>query len=70
MKDDGTVKELPVQTGINDGVVTEITSGLNQGDTVVYRKGEIRSRWRTDQSRRSLTSRRGMQMMMGGGQRR
>ncbi|MBW2601998.1 MAG: efflux RND transporter periplasmic adaptor subunit [Deltaproteobacteria bacterium] len=70
MKDDGSVKERPVQLGISDGVATEITSGVNQGDTVVYHKGKAQSRWRTDQSRRSLTSRRGMQLMMGGGQRR
>lgn len=70
MKDDGSVEKRPVQAGMSDGVVTEITSGLNQGDTVAYRKGEARSRWRTDRSRRSLSSRRGMRMMMGGGGRR
>ena len=66
-KDDGILEERPVQAGISDGVVIEITSGLNQGDTVAYRKGEARSRWRTDQSRRSLSSSRGMRMMVGGG---
>jgi HlyD family secretion protein len=66
-KDDGSLEERPVQTGISDGVVTEITSGLNQGDTVLYRKGEARSRWRTDQSRRSLSSGRAMRMIIGGG---
>ena len=66
-KDDDSVEERPVQTGISDGVVTEITGGLNQGDTVAYRKGEARSRWRTDQSRRSLSSSRAMRMMLGGG---
>lgn len=69
-KDDGSVEERPVQTGISDGVVTEITSGLNQGDTVLYRKGEARSRWRTDQSRRSLSSGRAMRMIIGGGRHR
>jgi len=66
-KDDGSVEERRVQTGISDGVVTEITSGLNQGDTVAYRKGEARSLWRTDQSRRSLSSSRAMRIMIGGG---
>ncbi len=70
MADDGSVEERVVGVGISDGVVTEITSGLNEGDTVVYLKGQTQSRWRTDQSRRSLTSRRGMQMMLGAGQRR
>ena len=69
-KDDGSVEERPVQTGISDGVVTEITSGLNQGDTVLYRKGEARSRWRTDQSRRSLSSSRVMRVIIGGGRHR
>ena len=65
MKDDGSVEERFVRTGISDGVVTEIISGLHQGEIVAYRRGEARSRWRTDQSRRSLTSGRGMRMMMG-----
>jgi HlyD family secretion protein len=65
MKDDGSVEERFVQTGISDGVVTEIISGLIQGEIVAYRRGEARSRWRTDRSRRSLTSGRGMRMMMG-----
>ncbi len=68
--DDGSVKERVVQVGISDGVDTEITSGLEQDDTVAYRKGEAGSRWRSDQSRRSLSSRRGMQMMVGGGRHR
>jgi HlyD family secretion protein len=65
MKDDGSVEERFVQTGISDGVVTEIISGLIQGEIVAYRRGEARSRWRTDRSRRSLTSGREMRMMMG-----
>ncbi len=64
-KDDGTIEKRRVQVGISDGVVTEITSGLNQGDTVAYRKGEARSRWRNDKSRQDLSSRRGMQMLIG-----
>ena len=64
-KGNGSVEKRPVQTGISNGVVTEITNGLNQEDTVVYRKGEAQSRWRTDKSRRSLSSRRGMRMLMG-----
>ena len=67
MIDDGSVEERPVQVGISDGVETEITRGLNQGDTVVYRQGEAKSRWRTDSSRRNLSSGRGMRMMFSGG---
>jgi len=70
MIDDGSVKERPVQVGISDGVLTEITGGLNKGDMVVYRPEEAKSRWRTDQSRRNLSSRRGMRMMFGSGGRR
>ena len=65
-KDDGSIEERPVQTGISNGVVTEITKGLKKGDTITYHKGETLSRWRADQSRRSLSSGRGMRMMMGG----
>ena len=66
-KDDGSIEERPVQAGISNGVVIEIIKGLSQGDTIIYRKGEARSRWRTEQSRRSLSSSRGMRMMIGGG---
>ena len=66
-KDDGSIEERPVQVGISNGVVIEIIKGLSQGDTIIYRKGEARSRWRTEQSRRSLSSSRGMRMMLGGG---
>ena len=64
-KSNGSVEKRPVKTGISNGVVTEITNGLNQEDNVVYRKGEAQSRWRTDKSRRNLSSRRGMRMLMG-----
>lgn len=64
--DDGRLEERRVKVGISDGVVTEITEGLNQGDTVAFRRGEARSRWRTDPSRRNLTSSRAMRMMIGG----
>jgi HlyD family secretion protein len=32
---DGSVREVPVSTGLSDGVSTEIISGLNEGDRVV-----------------------------------
>ena len=64
--DDGRLEERRVKVGISDGVVTEITEGLNQGDTVAFRRGEAQSRWRTDSSRRNLTSSRAMRMMIGG----
>jgi RND family efflux transporter MFP subunit len=70
MMDDGSMKERPVQMGISDGVFTEITDGLNQGDTVAYRQKDANSRWKTDQSRRNLSSRRGMRMIFGSGGRR
>jgi len=66
-KDDGSIEERPVQSGISNGVDIEITKGLSLDDTIIYRKGEARSRWRTEQSRRSLSSGRGMGMMMGRG---
>lgn len=66
-EDDGSIEERPVQAGISNGVVIEIIKGLSLDDTITYRKGEARSRWRTEQSRRSLSSDRGMRMMMGEG---
>ena len=64
--DDGRREERRVNVGISDGVMTEITEGLNQGDTVVYSRGEVPSRWRADPSRPNLTSSRAMRMMIGG----
>ncbi|MFC1515246.1 efflux RND transporter periplasmic adaptor subunit [Thermodesulfobacteriota bacterium] len=69
IKDYGNRKERPVKIGISDGVMTEVTEGLNQGDTVVYRPEEAKSRWRTDSSRRNLSSGRNMRLMVGGGRR-
>ncbi|MBW1841124.1 MAG: efflux RND transporter periplasmic adaptor subunit [Deltaproteobacteria bacterium] len=65
--DNGNMKERPVRIGISDGVVTEITEGLNQGDTVAYRPDEAKSRWRSDPSKQNLTSGRNMRMVVGGG---
>lgn len=45
-KADGTTEERPVTVGISDGVKIAITSGLNEGETVVIREGEAESRWR------------------------
>ena len=64
--DEGRLEERRVKIGISDGVITEITEGLNQGDAVAFRRGEARSRWRNNPSRRNLTSSRAMRMMIGG----
>jgi len=63
--DSGNIKEHPVRIGISDGVMAEITGGLNQGDTVVYRPEEAKSRWRKDSSKRNLTSARNIRMVFG-----
>lgn len=48
-KPDGTSEpKHPVEIGITDGVNTEILAGLNEGDTVLERRPEEESRWRTD----------------------
>jgi len=44
-------EERPVTVGINDGVNVAISSGLKEGETVLVRKGEAESRWRSDQQR-------------------
>jgi multidrug efflux pump subunit AcrA (membrane-fusion protein) len=56
-----------VQTGLSDGLKMEIASGLAEGDTVVFRKGEGDSRWNAQQQDRNM--RRGQRMFFGGGRR-
>jgi HlyD family secretion protein len=43
---DGKTEERPVEIGITDGVMQEITSGLKAGEQVVIRKNRTESRWR------------------------
>ena len=50
-KPDGTAEEREIEAGINDGVSTEILSGLNAGDIVQVRKSESESKWRGDPSK-------------------
>ena len=57
---DGTTEDRPVKVGMSDGDRTEIASGLAEGETVMYRKGEGDSKWRADQPRPPVG------MMMGG----
>jgi HlyD family secretion protein len=62
VREDGTQEERPVEVGIADGIQVEIASGLERGETVLVRKGEGESAWRTGQSRGP-----GGPMMFGGG---
>lgn len=41
-----------VETGINDGVQTEVLSGLADGESVVVSKGQIKSNWAGGQNQR------------------
>jgi HlyD family secretion protein len=45
VSDDGTKEEVPVEIGISDGTKTEITKGLDVGQTVVDYKGQSDSKW-------------------------
>jgi HlyD family secretion protein len=45
VRDDGTKEEVPVEIGISDGTKTEITKGLDVGQTVVDYKGQSDSKW-------------------------
>lgn len=47
----GTTEDRPVEVGMSDGNHIEIASGLKEGDTISYRKGEADSKWRADQPR-------------------
>ncbi|MGK5091633.1 efflux RND transporter periplasmic adaptor subunit [Deltaproteobacteria bacterium TL4] len=48
VKEDKTIEERPVETGINDGVQVEIIKGLNEGEIIHTTKGAAESRWRKD----------------------
>jgi HlyD family secretion protein len=61
MKDKGVTEERVVEVGVSDGTKVEISSGLQEGETVVLRKEESESRWRRDPGGMNL------RMMMGGG---
>ena len=39
MKDDGSTEKVVVQTGVSDGTNTEITEGLEEGQTVIVPSG-------------------------------
>lgn len=43
---DGTNTETDVKTGISNGQMVEITSGVAEGTTVVVKKADAESRWR------------------------
>ena len=62
-KKDGQTEERPVETGIDDGINVEITSGLSEGETVIVNKEQADSRWRNSDARQSA---RGQRMMMRG----
>jgi multidrug efflux pump subunit AcrA (membrane-fusion protein) len=51
-KGEDAPEERAVKVGISDGVRMEILSGLKEDETVIVRKGEAESRWRSDQRRR------------------
>ncbi|MCX8035544.1 MAG: efflux RND transporter periplasmic adaptor subunit [Candidatus Sumerlaeia bacterium] len=44
--DDGTSVSREVEIGVNDGFRAEVISGLDEGETVVVRRGEAERRWR------------------------
>ncbi|MCX7767289.1 MAG: HlyD family secretion protein [Candidatus Sumerlaeia bacterium] len=50
VKPDKTIEEREIKVGISDGVNQEVLSGLNLGETVLVRKGELESRWRSGSS--------------------
>jgi HlyD family secretion protein len=60
LKADGGSEERPVEAGISDGSNTEIVTGLREGETVTYKKGESDSRYRANQQNRPPP------MMLGG----
>lgn len=60
-QDDGAIKEdVPVTVGLSSGMDVEILEGLNENDTVVFKKNDSDSRWKSQQQ-----SMRPSMMMMG-----
>jgi HlyD family secretion protein len=47
----GIAEDRFIEVGMSDGNRIEIASGLREGDTIMYRKGDADSRWRADQPR-------------------
>lgn len=65
---DGTVEEKhAIESGITDGVNTEVTSGLKEGDVVVVRRADDESRWSGAGDPRQAARQRMMMMRTMGG---
>jgi HlyD family secretion protein len=47
VKNDGTTEKRQIEVGISDGVSEEVLKGLSLGETVMVNKGEVESRWRS-----------------------
>jgi len=47
-KSDGSSEERVVETGINNGTMIEITSGLSEGETILIDESSMSSRWRNN----------------------
>src|SRR5207253_1183604 len=62
-KSPGQSEDRTVQVGLTDGEKYEVISGLEEGETVVYRKDELQSRWREGAGNRPP----GMGLFPGGG---
>ncbi|MBM3335111.1 efflux RND transporter periplasmic adaptor subunit, partial [Candidatus Sumerlaeota bacterium] len=75
LNDDGTTESRAIETGMTDGFRTEVASGVEEGETVVVRRGEGEGRWRGrggmtgsgGPSSMGGSSRGGPPMMFGGG---
>ena len=48
IRDDGKTEDVVVEPGLSDGRVTEVLSGLAEGQTVVERPGASESKWRAE----------------------
>lgn len=64
LKEDGTIKEQPVKTGISDGVNIEIIEGLQDGNKILFSEEDVDDRWRRKEER---VKTRTQGMILGGG---
>jgi len=66
LKPDGAKEEKSIKTGISDGFLTEVVSGLDEGETVVLVQSEQSGKWQGSEQRRNGGSP-SVRRMMGAG---
>ena len=68
VKTASAVEERPIKTGVSDGEIIEVVSGLEDGERVLLQKSDASSRWSREaiQAKAEETRERMRRNMMGG----